>query len=367
MAFFDNWGRKASEATAKTMQKAQDLSEISKLSSMISEEENRIDNNYYQIGKLYVSVHREDAESCFLPMVNAIRSSEQKISEYDLKIQDIKGVRKCEKCGAEVSKDAAYCSACGALLSRLEAAIPEGSIKCSKCGAIMKSGMRFCISCGTPIQQPPKISIPRQLSEPSSQSNIIQPSANFEQVVEAPESYNDDSKPLEEAAISQDADTQEPVLNNESDVCLSAASDKLEDFSASLETEAASEMLHEDNNINKHTQSEEIGAPSEVSAKESETKLCPNCGASVPKGFSFCGSCGASLKSNDIPTANTDIRCPNCGAVVEEGMLFCTECGYRISQTAKADESKPKSNICPNCGAEIADDMLFCTECGCKL
>ncbi len=72
MAFFDNLSKKASETTAKAMQKAQELSEISRINSLISEEEKRINATYYQIGKLYVSVHGSNAEEDFSGMVAVI-------------------------------------------------------------------------------------------------------------------------------------------------------------------------------------------------------------------------------------------------------------------------------------------------------
>lgn len=82
MAFFDNLGKKVSEATAKAMQKAQEVSEISRVNSLISEEEKKINATYYQIGKLYVSVHGSDGEENFSGMVAAVLEGEQKINDY---------------------------------------------------------------------------------------------------------------------------------------------------------------------------------------------------------------------------------------------------------------------------------------------
>lgn len=114
MALWDNLGKKTTETTAKAIQKAKELSDITKLNSMISDEEKKISNNYYQIGKLYVSIHRTDYEEDFAGMVLAVKESEDRISSYKMQIQDIKGVIRCEKCGAEVPRGVAFCSSCGA-------------------------------------------------------------------------------------------------------------------------------------------------------------------------------------------------------------------------------------------------------------
>lgn len=153
MAFFDNLGKKVSETTAKTVQKAQELSEISRINSLISEEEKKINVAYYQIGKLYVSVHGSDGEKDFSGMVATALEGERKITEYRKQIQIIKGIRHCEICGAEVAKGVAFCSSCGASIPKIENAtlVDTSTVRCESCGAMVKRGMRFCTSCGNPM------------------------------------------------------------------------------------------------------------------------------------------------------------------------------------------------------------------------
>ena len=161
MAFFDNLGKKASEMTAKAMQKAQELSETTKLNSLISEEEKKINNTYYQIGKLYVSLHSEDSEETFAGMIASVAEGEQKISGYRRQIQDIKGIQRCEKCGAEVARGVAFCSSCGAPMPKAETPAPaEDQVRCESCGAMVKRGMRFCTFCGKPLTPPAAPAVP---------------------------------------------------------------------------------------------------------------------------------------------------------------------------------------------------------------
>ncbi len=131
MAFWDNISQKASETTAKAMQKAKEMSDIAKFNSMISEEETKI-NNYRQ------------------------------------QIQDIKGVVRCSQCGAEVQSGVAFCSSCGTPMPKVQPINTDDIVRCESCGAMVKKGVHFCTSCGKPMTQmiaPEAISVPVAESE----------------------------------------------------------------------------------------------------------------------------------------------------------------------------------------------------------
>ena len=157
MAFWDNLTQKASQTTAKAVQKAKDLSEVAKLNSLITSEEGKINNTYSQIGKLYMSLHLQDYEDEFSGMVNSIIESEQKIRDYQQQIQDIKGVQKCPNCGAEVASGLAFCGSCGAPMPKdPSVASNVDLIRCESCGVMVKVGTQFCTNCGKPLRQEPK-------------------------------------------------------------------------------------------------------------------------------------------------------------------------------------------------------------------
>lgn len=152
MDFFDKLSKTVTEASQKTIAKTKELADTSRLNSMISEEEKIITNQYFQIGKLYVSIHKDDFEDDFAGMIGVVAEAESKIRDYKKQIQDIKGVQRCEKCGAEVPNGAAFCSSCGATMLKIQAPVSTDYIKCENCGTEVKKGMRFCTSCGKPIE-----------------------------------------------------------------------------------------------------------------------------------------------------------------------------------------------------------------------
>ncbi|MCM1027175.1 MAG: zinc ribbon domain-containing protein [Roseburia sp.] len=114
MAFFDDLGKKLSQAGQTAVQKTKEVADIAKLNSSVYEEEKKINNNYLEIGKLYATLHGEEPGEEFAGMITAIHESEEKIRGYKHQITEIKGIAVCEKCGAEVSLNAAFCSSCGA-------------------------------------------------------------------------------------------------------------------------------------------------------------------------------------------------------------------------------------------------------------
>lgn len=114
MAFFDDLTKKISQAGQTAVQKTKEMADVAKLNSSISDEERKIGDIYREIGKLYDSLHGRNPEVDFAALIASIRDSEGKIAGYKQQIKDIKGVVCCEKCGAEVSQNASFCSACGA-------------------------------------------------------------------------------------------------------------------------------------------------------------------------------------------------------------------------------------------------------------
>ena len=155
MGFFDDLGKRVTNAGQRAVQKTQEMSEVARFNSMITQNESKINDIYYQIGKLYANIHRNDAEEDFAGMVTTLKELEKQNNEYRKKIQDVKGVQRCPKCGAEVPKEAAFCNFCGTVMPKNEynEALADG-VQCPRCGAVVKKGMRFCTTCGQAMPSP---------------------------------------------------------------------------------------------------------------------------------------------------------------------------------------------------------------------
>lgn len=151
MAFLDDIGKKISQAGQTAVQKTKDMTEVARLSGLISEEEKALNNLYGQIGRMYVTKHPSDFDSDFAGMIQSVTESENRINTYKQQIQDIKGVVRCPNCGNGCPMNAAFCNTCGTPLPK---PVPVGVITCSGCGAMLPPGTRFCTNCGKPLTEP---------------------------------------------------------------------------------------------------------------------------------------------------------------------------------------------------------------------
>ncbi len=125
MDFFDDLGKKLSQAGQSAVQKTKGMADIVKLSAAISEEEKKINNGYAEIGKLYVSLHGAEAEPEFEELLKTIQDAEEKVKEYQSQLAVIRGVSRCEKCGAEVPANSVFCNICGAAMPEVKEELAE--------------------------------------------------------------------------------------------------------------------------------------------------------------------------------------------------------------------------------------------------
>ena len=117
MGLLEDIGKKITETGQGAVRGAKNLSETVRLNSLISDEKNKINNNYSQMGKYYYENHPEDMPEPFKEGCSLIDESFRKIAEYEEEIKNVKSDRLCANCGAEVDLNATQCPKCGAQLA----------------------------------------------------------------------------------------------------------------------------------------------------------------------------------------------------------------------------------------------------------
>jgi len=177
MALFSDIGAKISNAGSSAVQKTQDIANIARLNGMVTEEERKLNNLYYQIGKLYYSKHPTDFEEEFTGMISSVKEAEASIDSLKQQIKDIKGIVVCENCGTEVSSAEIFCHGCGAKMPKKIPQVDENTMVCPGCGALTPKGMRFCTNCGkvlaeasapAPAPAPAPVPVAEPVPEPAS-------------------------------------------------------------------------------------------------------------------------------------------------------------------------------------------------------
>ncbi len=157
MAFFDNMGKKLGEAAQAAAKKSGELVEVTKLNVNINSEEDKIQKLYTQIGKKVFEKYSEagTADADFIEDCEAIKVHELNVKNLREKILEVKNMKQCTGCGAELERNQIFCSKCGTrndVQPAAEAApASSASITCGACGAALQAGSVFCTNCGSKV------------------------------------------------------------------------------------------------------------------------------------------------------------------------------------------------------------------------
>lgn len=152
MDFFEQLGKKISDASQNVAQQTKNFADTTKLNSAISDKEKKISSLFLSLGQAYYEGHKDDAGAEQKEIIDEINGLYAEIADNKEQIKQIKGVEKCPKCGADVPLNSTFCSVCGTKIERaVEEKKEEIGRKCPKCGATVADGDSFCNACGTKV------------------------------------------------------------------------------------------------------------------------------------------------------------------------------------------------------------------------
>lgn len=154
MAFFDSFGKKVSEAAQSAAKKSSELVEVTKINMSISSEEDKIKKHFSKIGEEIYAKYAEgnEIDPDFMEMCQEIGTIREKINDLKAKIMELKNVKLCTNCGAELDRSIVFCPKCGTKQEDIpKEEAPKGKI-CPKCGAQVTEGSAFCQSCGSKVE-----------------------------------------------------------------------------------------------------------------------------------------------------------------------------------------------------------------------
>lgn len=156
MPIFDNLGKKVGEAAQTAAKKSSELVETTKLNMNISTAEDKINKIYLKIGKNTFAKFNAGYEinPDFVDDCKEIKQLQDEINNLKAKIMELKNVKLCTSCGAELNRDVMFCPKCG---SKQEQPAPSEekdseNVFCKNCGASIPEGSAFCQSCGTKVE-----------------------------------------------------------------------------------------------------------------------------------------------------------------------------------------------------------------------
>lgn len=155
MAFLEMIGKKLSDAGQSVAQQTRNLADVNQLNSAIADKDKHINQLISVLGRSYYERHKEDSNAENWDIIQEINLLYIEISQNRDRIRQIKGLARCENCGADVPVNAAFCNGCGAKLEQpaaVQAEDPNQS-RCPTCGAAVGRTDRFCTKCGTRLDE----------------------------------------------------------------------------------------------------------------------------------------------------------------------------------------------------------------------
>lgn len=158
MAFFDQIGKKITDAGQGVVKQTKNLTDTTRLNAKIAENKKKMSHLLFELGNDYYKKHKNDKnceEQAFVDQLNALFLE---ILQYQREIGEIKKSETCKVCGSRIAEGAAFCMNCGAkvladAMEDTKYAANTGR-KCPACGTAVDQGCLFCISCGMKLEAP---------------------------------------------------------------------------------------------------------------------------------------------------------------------------------------------------------------------
>lgn len=155
MAFFEEIGKRLTDAGQNVAKQTKNLADVTQLNSGISDREKKISQLYLAIGQAYYEENKDDSSAKCREMMDEITGLYEEIEQSREKIKEIKGIVKCPNCGADVPINAAFCSSCGIKMEDVAAqgAVAEEQRICPACQKEVPAGNAFCNHCGAKMEE----------------------------------------------------------------------------------------------------------------------------------------------------------------------------------------------------------------------
>ena len=147
--FLDGIGKRLSDAGQGVAKHTKNFTEVTRLNGAIAEQERQAAALLRELGQACYDRHQNDPDYEYAAQIEGIRAAYAQIAQYQAQIRQIKGIRICPECGAEVGPDSAFCGGCG---GKMEPPAAESGRVCPKCGSPVDGDSLFCATCGTRLE-----------------------------------------------------------------------------------------------------------------------------------------------------------------------------------------------------------------------
>ena len=131
--------------------------EMDLVTENIARTEGEIQQNLFQLGKMYYEEHLSDETigSKYKNMIEQIMKLDQNRQGFYKHKLRLQGQMVCVNCGTVIPYGSVFCRACGKKADEKQEGDNEADhavLKCKNCGMTLESGATFCTGCGTRVE-----------------------------------------------------------------------------------------------------------------------------------------------------------------------------------------------------------------------
>ncbi|WP_270406834.1 zinc ribbon domain-containing protein [Paenibacillus timonensis] len=150
------------DSAGKVTDRAQNVVEIGKLNTQISNIERELGLYFQKMGEVFYEAYRKkdmaDAEKEMLELAKTCDLLTEERDEIRLKIAELKNERLCGACGRNVAEDALFCQYCGHKLIKANKAVPAELLKPAPEPVQPPVAREAAVSSEPPVMEPAAIS-----------------------------------------------------------------------------------------------------------------------------------------------------------------------------------------------------------------
>lgn len=156
MAFFEEIGKKLTNAGQGVAKQTKNLTETTRLNAKITETKKKMSQLLFEMGNDYYKKHRKDKDCEEQEYIDQLNVLFHEILKYQKEIEEIKTSETCKVCGSRIAEGAAFCMSCGTKVGTDEVEDTEDDDEvtrmCPACGAAVDDDCVFCMACGTKLE-----------------------------------------------------------------------------------------------------------------------------------------------------------------------------------------------------------------------